>query len=105
MQTARKIFNILRNKYLIAFVVFAAVMLFFDHNNIFEQWDRRQQLNDLQAGKKFYQEQIKKTKTELADLQNNPAALEKYARENYFMKKDNEDLFIIDKLQPELKNK
>ena len=105
MQTARKVFNTLKNKYLIALIIFGVVIFFFDHNNIFEQLDRKKQLNELQASKKFYQDQILKTKTELADLQNNPAALEKYARENFFMKRDNEDLFIIEKPDTVLKNK
>ncbi len=75
-------------------------MLFFDHNNIFEQLDRKKQLDNLTAGKKFYQQQIDSTKKELSDLQNNPAALEKYAREKYYMKKDNEDLFIVENAAP-----
>ena len=71
-------------------------MLFVDRNNMFEQRQRMQQLNELIASKKFYQAEIEKTKKNLADLRDNPAALEKYARENYLMKKDNEDLFIVD---------
>lgn len=97
MNTLKRIFLVLKNKYLIAIIVFAVIMLFFDHNNIFEQIDRKKQLNELLASKKFYQQQIEQTKKELADLQNNPAALEKYARENFYMKRDNEDLFVIEK--------
>ncbi len=96
MGTARTIFKIVSNKYVIAIIVFAVLMLFIDKNNMFEQRQRMLQLKELQTSKKFYQAEIEKTKKTLADLKDNPAALEKYARENYLMKKDNEDLFIVD---------
>ena len=96
MKTASQIFRIISNKYLIAIIVFAVLMLFVDRNDIFVQRQRIKQLNDLLASKKFYQDEIEKTKKNLSDLRDNPAALEKYARENYLMKKDNEDLLIID---------
>jgi cell division protein DivIC len=53
-------------------------------------------LQKLEAKKKYYQEQIKKAKKEVADLQNDPAALEKFARERYLMKRDGEDVYIIE---------
>jgi cell division protein FtsB len=92
----RKILSILSNKYIIALIVFAVIMLFTDHNNIFEQMDRKQQLEQLQSKKAYYQQEIEKTKKELADLSNNSAALEKYAREKFLMKRDSEDVFVID---------
>ena len=95
MGTAKKIFTIAINKYLLALVVFAVIILFLDHNNLFEQLDRKQELKELQAKKKYYEQEIEKSKKELADLSNNPAALEKYAREKFYMKRDNEDLFIV----------
>lgn len=96
MSKAGKIFRIVSNKYIIAIGVFAVLMLFVDRNNLFEQLQRRQQLNELLASKKFYQGEIDKTRKNLNDLKENAAALEKFARENYLMKKDNEDLFIVD---------
>ena len=59
----------------------------------------RQELNDLQQSKKYYTDQINKERIELENLKNNPAILEKYARENYYMKRDNEDLFLIPEKQ------
>jgi cell division protein FtsB len=79
-------------------------MLFFDHNNIFEQMQRRQELQELQAKKEYYNKEIEKAKKELADLSNNPAAIEKYAREHFQMKRDNEDVFIIEDSAAVLKN-
>jgi cell division protein FtsL len=104
MPSASNIIAVLRNKYLIAVIIFAAIMLFFDHNNIFEQMQRRQELQELQAKKEYYNKEIEKAKKELADLSNNPAAIEKYAREHFQMKRDNEDVFIIEDSAAVLKN-
>jgi len=99
MQAVKKIFSILSNKYVIALAIFAVIILFTDHNNLFEQWDRKQELKELQAKKAYYQQEIEKTKRKLADLSNNTAALEKFAREKFYMKRDNEDLFVMDSIK------
>jgi len=96
MQKAKKIFSILSNKYLVSLVFFGVIILFTDHNNLFEQHDRKQELKELQAKKEYYQQEIAKTKKELADLSSNPAALEKYAREKFYMKRENEDVFLVE---------
>jgi cell division protein DivIC len=85
----------LKNKYLIAIGVFAAVLLFFDKNDLFTQRSRSQQLRDLQESKEYYTERIANERKELEQLKSNPGTLEQYAREKYLMKRENEDLFII----------
>src|SRR5262249_44709875 len=85
----------LRNKYFIALAAFAVWMLFFDERDVFTMSHHRQELRDLQNSKRYYTEQINKEKTELENLKNSPATLEKYAREKYYMKRDNENLFLI----------
>jgi cell division protein DivIC len=85
----------LKNKYLLATVFFCTWMLFFDHNDLGLQMERRRELNDLRAGKEYYQKRIEETQKELQNLQLNAASVEKVAREKYLMKKDNEDLFVI----------
>jgi len=85
----------LRNKYVIALGVFAFIMLFFDKNDIFTQAARNHQLKDLEKSKQHYTESIAAEQAELERLKSNPATLEKYAREKYLMKRDNEDLFLI----------
>jgi len=92
----RKIISILTNKYLVASVFFIVWMLFFDQRDVFQQRDRQADLKKLEAKKQYYVEEIARTKKELEDLQNNPAALEKFAREHYLMKKDGEDIYIIE---------
>ena len=95
MDKVKNIIHLFRNKYILALTVFTVLMLFIDRNDIFNQFQRKKQLNDLLASKKYYQQQIDQTKKNLADLQNNAAALEKYARERYLLKRDNEYVFIV----------
>ena len=84
------------NKYLLATAFFISWLLFFDHNDISTTYKRTQELNDLKAKKAWYQEQIKLTQMEVDALRLNAASLERVAREKYLMKKENEDLFIVE---------
>ena len=88
----------LRNKFFIAFAAFAVWMLFFDERDLFTMKRHRQELRELEESKKYYTDQINNEKTELENLKT-AAALEKYAREKYYMKRDNEDLFLIPEKQ------
>lgn len=92
----KKIASIITNKYLVAFVFFVVWMLFFDRRDIFQQRDRTDELKKLETKKQYYVQEIEKARKELHDLQNNPAALERFAREHYLMKKDGEDIYIIE---------
>ena len=85
----------LRNKYFIALAAFAVVMLFLDKNDLFTRMARDKELRELKQSKEHYTRQIEAESKELEALKNNPAALEKFAREKYLMKKDNEDLFLV----------
>ena len=94
----------LKNKFFIAFAAFAAIILFFDKNDLFTQLNRNKQLHDLQKSKEYYTSQIYTTNTELDKMRSDPRTLEKYAREKYLMKRDNEDLFIVPENYPDPKN-
>jgi cell division protein FtsB len=83
---------------------FCVVILFLDKNDLFTQLDRRKHLKELQKGKEFYTSQIATESKELEGLKSNPATLEKYAREKYLMKRDNEELFLISEKYGEKKN-
>ena len=91
----KKILKILLNKYFLTTVAFGVWLIFFDTNSIPNRIRLRHKLNDLKQEKKFYQEEIRKDSTLTRQLLNDTAALEKFAREKYRMKKDNEDLFLI----------
>jgi cell division protein DivIC len=85
----------LKSKYLIAVVCFAVWMVFFDPKDILSAFERRDKLKELQTSELHLKEQITDAKQELDLLKNNAQSIEKYAREKYLMKKDNEDLFIV----------
>ena len=86
----------LKNKYILTAGAFAVWMLFFDNRDVITTHFRhRAELNRLQESKAYYQNEISKTKKELEQLKSDPRVLEKYAREKYRMKKDDEDLFVI----------
>ena len=70
-------------------------MLFFNEKDIITEFRRKAKLNQLQKSEQHLNEVIIETKQELGQLKNNAQTIEKYAREKYMMKKDNEDLFII----------
>lgn len=95
MQHVNFIWSLLRNKYLVALAVFTVWISFFDRNDLFTQWDRKQELEKLEKSKAYYEEQIISTQKELDELQNNPAALEKFARENFYLKRPEEQVFIV----------
>lgn len=94
----------LRNKYLIAFAAFCVVILFLDKNDLFTQLERRRELRELEKSKAYYTTQIAAERKELEALKKNPATLERYAREKYLMKKDDEDLFLVPEKHDNTKN-
>ena len=74
-------------------------MLFFDRNDMFTQMERRSELDELRQSKQYFEEQIAENRKFSKDLQFNASAIEKYAREKYLMKRENEHLFIIQPLE------
>lgn len=87
---------IFRNKYLLTIIGFAVWMLFVDRNDFFTQIGRYRKLTDLRSSNTYYNQKIEAAKTELEIRKNDPAAYERLAREKYYMKKDNEDIFLFD---------
>ena len=85
----------LRNKYLILFLLFILWVLFIDDYNLINQSKIKNTVDDLKSQKEFYITEIKSDSTELYKLQNDPAEQERFAREKFLMKKENEDIFII----------
>jgi cell division protein FtsB len=92
----KKISSILFNKYLLAIGFFLVWMLFFDQKDFFFNIEKRKELSVLKEKKAYYQQEITKAKQELTDFQSNPAAIEKFARERYMLKKDGEDVYIVE---------
>lgn len=70
-------------------------MVFFAEKDIRSVWARKEKLNELQKSEKHLQQQIQQAHTEQAQLSTDVETIEKYAREKFLMKRDNEDLFIV----------
>jgi cell division protein FtsB len=90
-----RILPLFRSKYLLSVIAFVVWMLFFDKNDIIAQYEFKSQVNKLQEEKDFYIREIETVKKDLNELNTNLNTSEKFAREKYFMKKDNEDVFVI----------
>lgn len=87
--------KLLKNKFALTAFVFLIWITFFDQNNLITQIQYRMELNKLEEEREFYKEEIKVILEDLDDLERNPKTLEKFAREKYLMKKENEEIFVI----------
>jgi len=92
---AKKILRFFINKYFITTVAFVVWLVFFDSNNVLTSLRTRNKLNALRKDKKFYMDEIKKDSILVQKLHSDTLELEKYAREKYLMKKDNEDVYLV----------
>ncbi|MBN1131609.1 MAG: septum formation initiator family protein [Bacteroidales bacterium] len=86
---------ILRNKYTLTILLFLVWLFFFDQNNLVDRYRMAREIRQLEENKQYYLEQIEKDSTRLHELTTNRDNLEKFAREQYLMKKENEDVFVI----------
>lgn len=87
--------KLITNKYIIATLAFVALLFFSDRNNILDQFKLRKQYNKIKTEHKFYQKQIEDAKQQRDELFTSDKNLEKFAREKYLMKKDDEDVFVF----------
>jgi cell division protein DivIC len=89
------ILKILGNRYVIVSVFFIVWMVFLDNTSYLEHRVLNKQLDELKNNKKYFQDEISKDEKNIKKL-NNPDQIEKYAREKYYMKRENEDVYIIE---------
>nr|WP_158827349.1 septum formation initiator family protein [Mucilaginibacter sp. JXJ CY 39] len=91
----KRVFDLLKNKFFLVTIAFVVWMLFFDKNDLYSQYEYKQQLNKLEQERDFYQKETAQVTKDLDELNSNPQKLEKFAREKYLMKKPDEDVFVI----------
>jgi cell division protein FtsB len=91
----RRLLDLIKNKFFLVTVAFIIWMIFFDKNDLFSQYEYHQQLDKLKQEQEFYKAETEKVNKDLSELTSDKAKLEKFAREKYLMKKDNEDVFVI----------
>jgi cell division protein FtsB len=70
-------------------------IVFFDKNDLKTQLELRNDVKKLQEERNYYAAEIKQITSDISELNTNPKTLEKFAREKYLMKKDDEDIFVI----------
>ena len=85
----------LKNSYVIIIIIFVVWMVFFDSNSILVHNELNNDINDLNNQKEYYKNEIERDNIELNQIKTD-SGLEKYAREKLFMKRDNEEIFIIE---------
>ncbi len=84
------------NKYALVIIFFAIWMIFIDNYSLyFEHPVLDKEIKELEENKAYYIQEIKKDSTSIKQLKN-PDQTEKYAREQYYMKRENEDIYIIE---------
>lgn len=105
MTLLKKLAPYIFNRYFVVSLGFAIWMLFFDQRDFFQQNERRAELKKLEDAKKYYQQEIDQTKGQLNNLQNNPAAIEKYARERYLLRREGEEVFLFEDTMPSTEKK
>jgi len=83
------------NFFFLTSLLFIVWMSFFDSNDFFTQYKLSSKINSLKSQREFYIERIEEVRKDREELLSNPELLEKFARENYLMKKPTEDIYII----------
>ncbi|MCD6354654.1 MAG: septum formation initiator family protein [Prolixibacteraceae bacterium] len=87
--------TIIGNKFFIASLLFLAWIVFFDENSIISHQQNKERLHELIQQKEYYKHRIASDKQKLKELNSGKKNLEKFAREQYFMSKPDEDVFIV----------
>jgi hypothetical protein len=91
----KKILKIFFNKYTITLLLFGVWMMFFDNSSLLNRMKFKEKLNTLKQEKRAYLNEIKNDSILTEKLLSDTLEMEKFARENYLMKKDKEDVFLL----------
>ncbi|MDG5799188.1 septum formation initiator family protein [Marinilabiliaceae bacterium ANBcel2] len=94
-KSIKEFIPLLKNKYIITSLIFIVWMTFFDQNNILDRIRLSQRISDLKNQKEHYEKEIELNSQKIQELEGSREKLEKFAREQYRMKKSDEELFII----------
>ena len=92
-----------KNVFVLIIIIFCVWMLFFDTHSLFLHRELNKEIDKLEEEKDYYKQEIEKDNKELKSLSNDKG-VEKYGREHYKMKKENEEIYIIE-YEDSLKNK
>ena len=90
-----KVRPIFINKYLFVLIVFGVLITFFDNHNLINRWQMRNNINQLEREIAYFRNTIERNRQKKHDLQSSDENLERFAREQYLMRRPNEDIFIV----------
>lgn len=90
-----KIWNVVKNKYVAATLIFLIFFLFLGENNLIVTHRLKRDLAELNKENELLEQSIQQDSAEAVQLYNDIEALEAYGREQYYMKRANEDIFVI----------
>ncbi len=96
MAAGKKVLKLLTSFYVLASLVFLIWMVFFDENDLVNQWRLKSRIRELEREKLYYLEMISKLEQEKTSLLLDEELLERFARERYLMKKPGEEVYIIE---------
>ena len=91
----KNILSVLKNKYLLTVIGLGVWVIFFDKNDLRTQLELRKDVKKLEEERNYFAKEIHSITSDIKELYTNPKTLEKFAREKYLMKRDNEDIFKI----------
>ena len=95
MKKWSRIIHILKNKYILTLIIFGVWILLFDSNNLIDRFAQLKTLKQLEKDREYYMERIEEDSRKLNELETDKENLEKFAREQYLMKKENEEIFVV----------
>ncbi len=87
---------IIGNKFFLATVIFIVWIGIFDQNSLIDRYRLATRINQLEKQKEHYIEEIEQNNRKMDELQSNSENLEKFAREEYLMKKADEVIFVVE---------
>lgn len=91
----KNLLSVFKNKYLLTIITLSVWVIFFDKNDMATQIELRKEVKQLEEERNYYAHEIAEITSDIRELTSNPKTLEKFAREKYLMKRDNEEIFKI----------
>lgn len=91
----KNIISIIKNKYLLTVIGLSIWVIFFDRNDLKTELELRREVMQLEEERNYFAREIHSITSDIKELYTNPKTLEKFAREKYLMKRDNEEIFVI----------
>lgn len=92
----KKVISVLKNPYIMIGLFMISWIGFFDRYNFFKRFEDERELHRMKQERSYYVKQIAEIKKKSDELLTNKESMERFARERYYMKKDNEEVYIVE---------